>query len=164
MKIEFSRNNEQEKGFKELLGRFDEAERLMKPSAGQTALSDLDRLRDAFRRRVETFRRVDRKLSIAVVGRVKAGKSSFLNSLLFDGKDVLPARSPPRPRHSRKSSTRLRTPLRLSTTRRRSGPVSAASRSRAARAMTSWRRRTLSEAPGRAASMSGATLRRGMSA
>lgn len=45
---------------------------------------------DAFRRRVETFRRVDRKLSIAVVGRVKAGKSSFLNSLLFDGKDVLP--------------------------------------------------------------------------
>lgn len=44
MKIEFSRNNEQEKGFKELLGRFDEAERLMKPSAGQTALSDLDRL------------------------------------------------------------------------------------------------------------------------
>ena len=36
MKIEFSRNNEQEKGFKELLGRFDEAERLMKPSAGQT--------------------------------------------------------------------------------------------------------------------------------
>ena len=27
MKIEFSRNNEQEKGFKELLGRFDEAER-----------------------------------------------------------------------------------------------------------------------------------------
>lgn len=45
MKIEFSRNNEQEKGFKELLGRFDEAERLMKPSAGQTALSDLDRLR-----------------------------------------------------------------------------------------------------------------------
>lgn len=90
MKIEFSRNNEQEKGFKELLSRFDEAERLMKPSAGQTALTDLEHLRDAFRRRVETFRRVDRKLSIAVVGRVKAGKSSFLNSLLFDGKDVLP--------------------------------------------------------------------------
>ena len=90
MKVEFSRYNEQEKDFSELLSRFDEAERLMKPSAGQTALADLEHLRDTFRRRVETFRREDRKLSIAVVGRVKAGKSSFLNSLLFNGKDVLP--------------------------------------------------------------------------
>lgn len=32
----------------------------------------------------------DRELRIAVVGQVKAGKSSFLNALLFDGDEVLP--------------------------------------------------------------------------
>ncbi len=34
-------------------------------------------------------------LKIGVVGQVKAGKSSFLNSLLFDGEDVLPKASTP---------------------------------------------------------------------
>ena len=32
----------------------------------------------------------DRELRIAVVGQVKAGKSSFLNSLLFNGEEILP--------------------------------------------------------------------------
>ena len=34
-------------------------------------------------------------LKIGVVGQVKAGKSSFLNSLLFDGESVLPKASTP---------------------------------------------------------------------
>lgn len=32
----------------------------------------------------------DRTLRVGIVGRVKAGKSSLINSLLFDGKDILP--------------------------------------------------------------------------
>lgn len=37
----------------------------------------------------------DRKLNIGIIGQVKAGKSTFLNTLLFDGKPVLPtARTP----------------------------------------------------------------------
>lgn len=34
-------------------------------------------------------------LQIGIVGQVKAGKSSFLNSLFFDGKDILPRASTP---------------------------------------------------------------------
>lgn len=37
----------------------------------------------------------NRKLKIGVVGQIKAGKSSFLNSLLFDGKDLLPKAATP---------------------------------------------------------------------
>lgn len=41
------------------------------------------------------FYRNDRKLNIGIIGQVKAGKSTFLNTLLFDGKPVLPtARTP----------------------------------------------------------------------
>lgn len=32
----------------------------------------------------------NRKLQIGIIGEVKAGKSSFINSLIFDGKDILP--------------------------------------------------------------------------
>lgn len=37
----------------------------------------------------------DRTLRVGIVGRVKAGKSSLINSLLFDGKDILPKASTP---------------------------------------------------------------------
>ncbi|HOD55266.1 MAG TPA: dynamin family protein, partial [Candidatus Cloacimonadota bacterium] len=36
-----------------------------------------------------------RKLSIGIIGQVKAGKSSFLNSLVFEGKDILPKAAAP---------------------------------------------------------------------
>ena len=35
------------------------------------------------------------ELKLGIVGRVKAGKSSFLNSLLFNGRDVLPKAATP---------------------------------------------------------------------
>jgi hypothetical protein len=38
---------------------------------------------------------VDRTLQIGIVGRVKSGKSSLLNSLFFDGKTVLPKAATP---------------------------------------------------------------------
>ena len=37
----------------------------------------------------------NRLLKIGIVGTVKAGKSSFLNSLIFEGKDVLPKAATP---------------------------------------------------------------------
>lgn len=60
---------------------------------------DLDALRaltENFRKKTDDFFRDERKLNIGVVGQVKAGKSSFLNALLFDGKDVLPKASTPK--------------------------------------------------------------------
>lgn len=59
-------------------------------------INELKKLIDNFNRKTEDFYREDRKLNIGVVGQVKAGKSSFLNTLLFDGKEILPKASTPK--------------------------------------------------------------------
>ena len=57
---------------------------------------------DAIRREVKSFEEAqkavedeNRELVIAIVGRVKSGKSSFLNALLFNGESVLPQAATP---------------------------------------------------------------------
>lgn len=50
----------------------------------------MDRMQADFQKKLEKFRREDRKLTLAVIGRVKAGKSTFLNELIFEGKTILP--------------------------------------------------------------------------
>jgi len=57
---------------------------------------ELRRLADTFSRKVKDFFYNERRLNIGIVGRVKAGKSSFLNTLLFDGRSVLPKASTPK--------------------------------------------------------------------
>ncbi len=58
-------------------------------------ISELKRVRNNFADKINDFYRSDRKLNIGVIGQVKAGKSTFLNTLLFGGKEVLPsARTP----------------------------------------------------------------------
>ncbi|GAA8144267.1 hypothetical protein NP0151_07870 [Helicobacter pylori] len=37
----------------------------------------------------------DRNLKVGIIGRVKAGKSSLLNALIFEGKEVLPKAATP---------------------------------------------------------------------
>ena len=44
---------------------------------------------------VEQVMAHDRSIHIGIVGRVKAGKSSFLNALLFDGEPLLPKAATP---------------------------------------------------------------------
>ena len=44
------------------------------------------RIEEDFKEQVNT----DRNIRVGIVGRVKAGKSSLLNSLLFEGRDILP--------------------------------------------------------------------------
>lgn len=56
----------------------------------------LDKLIENFKIKTEDFYRENRKLNIGVVGQVKAGKSSFLNTLLFDGEEILPKASTPK--------------------------------------------------------------------
>lgn len=50
---------------------------------------------EEIRKILRQYDSVDKKLKIAIMGRVKAGKSTFLNSLIFDGKDVLPEAATP---------------------------------------------------------------------
>lgn len=47
------------------------------------------------RKEYEDMMAPGRQLHIGIVGRVKAGKSSLLNSLFFDGKDILPKAATP---------------------------------------------------------------------
>lgn len=52
--------------------------------------SKIFRIKENFINKINDFYREDRKLNIGIIGQIKAVKSSFLNSLLFDGEDVLP--------------------------------------------------------------------------
>ena len=45
---------------------------------------------------IQRFEQEQQTLNIAIMGQVKAGKSSFLNALLFDGKPVLPTAATPK--------------------------------------------------------------------
>lgn len=60
-------------------------------SCDSSVLDSADKIRKEYQQKVNP----DRQLHIGIVGRVKAGKSSLLNSLLFDGKDVLPKAATP---------------------------------------------------------------------
>ena len=64
--------------------------------AKEDDIKGLNRLIANFKIKTEDFYRENRKLNIGVVGQVKAGKSSFLNTLLFEGKDILPKASTPK--------------------------------------------------------------------
>lgn len=59
-------------------------------------VSELLKLEQSFKRRVDDFFNEERKLRLAVIGQVKAGKSTFLNNLLFNGEDVLPRAATPK--------------------------------------------------------------------
>ncbi|MBY0410933.1 MAG: dynamin family protein [Burkholderiaceae bacterium] len=50
---------------------------------------------DTVRSDAATMAQEGRNLRVGIIGRVKAGKSSLLNALLFDGKDVLPKAATP---------------------------------------------------------------------
>lgn len=60
---------------------------------GIDSLASLSR---EFRTRLHRFRNEEKRLSIGIMGQVKAGKSSFVNALLFDGLPVLPEAATPK--------------------------------------------------------------------
>ncbi|CEM60887.1 dynamin family protein [Treponema phagedenis] len=53
--------------------------------------SEVEKIKESYQKDTDT----DRLLRIGIVGRVKVGKSSLLNSLIFDGKDILPKAATP---------------------------------------------------------------------
>lgn len=58
-------------------------------------VTELERVFNEFKEGGEELLSKDNVLQIGIVGQVKAGKSSFLNSLFFDGENVLPKASTP---------------------------------------------------------------------
>ena len=58
-------------------------------------LDEFRQITAALDRNIQIAQQQSRKLSIGIVGAVKAGKSSFLNACIFDGKDFLPKAATP---------------------------------------------------------------------
>lgn len=63
--------------------------------AAQEKSDSLPRSPDELREKFKTGMQDGSRLRVGIIGRVKAGKSSLLNALLFDGKDVLPKAATP---------------------------------------------------------------------
>jgi len=68
-------------------GLLDSAE-FLKQEHGVVKISEIER-------NLKNFEKKQKELKIGVIGRVKAGKSSLLNALFFDGKEVLPKAATP---------------------------------------------------------------------
>lgn len=71
---------------------------LMKKGKGlvtEEFLQDFADQYDNLKDKAEDVMNPDRDLHVGIVGQVKAGKSSFLNAILFDGKDILPKAATP---------------------------------------------------------------------
>ena len=80
-------------------GFANQVEEILSNITGYNNEDDVNRLNQLianFKTKTEDFYRENRKLNIGVVGQVKAGKSSFLNTLLFNGEEILPKASTPK--------------------------------------------------------------------
>ncbi|MGK0269447.1 MAG: hypothetical protein ACI88H_000078 [Cocleimonas sp.] len=64
-------------------------------SVSHNLLSELDSLAEAFKNDAQHAKNENRLLRIGIIGQIKRGKSSFLNTLLFNGEDVLPKAATP---------------------------------------------------------------------
>lgn len=58
-------------------------------------MNEIKEFSDNIRHKIEDARQEGRLLRIGIVGEVKAGKSTFLNALIFDGKQILPQAATP---------------------------------------------------------------------
>lgn len=65
-------------------------------NANKGDINVLQKLILNFKNKTEDFYSENRKLNIGVIGQVKAGKSSFLNTVLFNGQEILPKASTPK--------------------------------------------------------------------
>lgn len=77
----------------------DDTNAIIERLSSKTTKSDLamlEKLIENFKIKTKDFYRENRKLNIGIVGQVKAGKSSFLNTLLFNGEEILPKASTPK--------------------------------------------------------------------
>lgn len=91
----FKKTAEEQKKIDSLKQKLQNTIKILEPYSEQADITELKKAAKSFDRKIEDFYKDDRKLNIGVIGQVKAGKSTFLNTLLFDGKDVLPsARTP----------------------------------------------------------------------
>lgn len=74
----------------------------------------LERIRKELYRKQKNMERQGRLLQIGIMGQIKSGKSSFLNALLFQGREVLPKAATPKTAQLTRISRGIRTELQVS--------------------------------------------------
>ncbi len=92
----FKKTAELESKFGDFVSILNTTEETLYPFLSEQDILSISNIKKSFVDKTEDFFREDRKLHIGIVGQVKAGKSSFLNTLLFDGQEVLPTASTPK--------------------------------------------------------------------
>lgn len=86
----FDKTREDQIEFELFVEKVDSIYEELKSYERKIDLSEIQMVKKNFKAKTDDFFRHDRKLNIGVIGRVKAGKSTFLNALLFGGREVLP--------------------------------------------------------------------------
>ncbi|MEI0605739.1 dynamin family protein [Brachyspira pulli] len=81
-------NNNFSKKVEDMISKLDSSS--YKELLDDIALSDLKDAYNSFSNGISRLESEDKTLTIGIVGQVKAGKSSFLNALFFEGEDILP--------------------------------------------------------------------------
>lgn len=92
----FNRTKDNEVEFGKFLDKVDNVYRNLQEFENEIDLFDIALIKKSFRSKTDDFFREDRKLNIGIIGRVKVGKSSFLNTLMFEGNPVLPSAVTPK--------------------------------------------------------------------
>lgn len=92
----FEKTREDELEFQRFAEKVDDVYAKLQPYEQEIDLFDIASIKKNFLLKTQDFFREDRKLNIGIIGRVKVGKSTFLNSLLFDGANILPSAVTPK--------------------------------------------------------------------
>ena len=92
----FNRTRDNEIEFGKFLDKVDNIYKNLKEFENEIDLFDIASIKKSFRAKTDDFFSEDRKLNIGIIGRVKVGKSSFLNTLVFGGRSILPAAVTPK--------------------------------------------------------------------
>ncbi|MDE6234086.1 MAG: dynamin family protein [Lachnospiraceae bacterium] len=92
----FNRTRDNEIEFGKFLDKVDNIYKNLKEFENEIDLFDIASIKKSFRAKTDDFFSEDRKLNIGIIGRVKVGKSSFLNTLMFGGRSILPAAVTPK--------------------------------------------------------------------
>lgn len=92
----YERTREDEIEFNRFTEKVDNVYNNLRAYEDEIDLFDIASIKKNFIAKTNDFFREDRKLNIGIIGRVKVGKSTFLNTLLFDGKSILPTAVTPK--------------------------------------------------------------------
>ena len=92
----YERSREDEIEFSRFTEKVDNVYNNLREYEDEIDLFDIASIKKNFIAKTNDFFREDRQLNIGIIGRVKGGKSTFLNTLLFDGRDVLPTAVTPK--------------------------------------------------------------------